>query len=594
MSFRLERHRRHGVPWSFQGRLAATIPVFLVLWGILFAISLMSSVNWPQNDLGPSDRTIATLSPSTKVSFEQTRHSLHCPNLRQASSGQASGLCGLSDTPNRYPVQTHHLTLTVRQRKTGLTQKLHVLLRMPRGFLGKTGGIIFLHGAGSYTDTDSFEDVAHYYASAGYTAMTLDKPTWKTNPTTRDYRSSADAYEKALSLLRSLPWVNPDAVGCYLTSESGWIMPMIEQHDHHIAFQILNAPMLFSPRVELGFFVVQDFSLVGTNAGYIGIVNRLLSVDIHALGTGDADIDPFTRSSFAIPTFFAQGSRDTMTPQVDGTMKILRSAYQAGNRNVVVRNYPMANHILRIGSQAQPNTQLADGFMRDTLTWANGIVRHERQTAPVVAGDEIHQSLRMPVSARSSRARTFYLVILNVLALLGLLVVFVFSVVLLIRRLIARHRHHNIAPLFVAGFGRTLTLVAGTTVLAGAFFLLGLAVTITRVVDLDWGGTTQVGGMAEWGWNVAQIACIVVIWAWSSIFVSLLEIAIRHGKLAWLRWLNPHHWKHVEESEEEDQGPYENGPVISLSKIGQAYAITVMVSMFLVLLVFAYWGLFIY
>jgi hypothetical protein len=590
MSVRVDTHRKHSVPWSFQGRLAATIPVFLILWGLLFAISLASKVTWSQDDLEPTHRAIATLSPSTHVSFEQTRHSLRCP----ADQKSASGLCAVSNTENHYDVQTRRMTLKVRQRKTGFTQTLHVLLRIPKGFVGKTPGIIFFHGAGSYTDTDSFEDVATFFASAGYTAMTMDKPVWKTSSVNRDYPSTADAYEKAFQLLRSLSWVNPDAVGCYLTSESGWIMPMVEEHDQRIAFQILNSPMLFSPRVELGFFVVQDFALVGTNPGYTGIVDRVLSVDIHALGTGNADINPFTTKSFAIPTFYAEGSRDTMTPQVDGTMKILLSAQQAGNPNVVIRNYPMANHILRIGSQSEPNTQLADGFMDDILTWANGMIRHERQTAPVVAGDEIHQSLKMPVSARPSGSRTFFLVAFNLLAILGLLVVFVFSIILLVQRLIAHIRHQKVQPLFVPGFGRTLTLVAGTTVLAGAFFVLGLAVTITRVVELDWGGTTQVGGMANWGWNVAQIACIVAIWAWSAISVSLLEIAIRHGKFAWMRRFNPRHWKHVESEDHGDHGNYENGPVIALSSVGLAYAVTVLISMFFVLLVFAYWGLFLY
>lgn len=593
-------HRR-AAPWSFKGRLAATLPIFLLLLALLFGISTATNVTWNSN-AGQSDRTIASISPSTAVRFRPTPRSVDC------RGGKKEGLCALSETGRRYRIGKKVLRTTVVRRHTGERQSIRLLLRYPVGFRGKAPGLLLMHGAGSHTITDSFTDVATHFTSAGYYTMAVDKPVWKTNAATRDYSSMADGYEKAIRILRAQPGVDPDAVGCYATSESGWILPQMLEQDRRIAFQILNSPMLFSPRVELGFFVIQDFAIVGSNPGYQGIVRRALETDIHSLGLTDPDISPFDTRSFSIPTFYAEGGRDTMTPQVDGTLRILRLAQKAGNQNVVVRNYPLANHILRIGSQAEPGTKFADGFLHDILVWSNGTVRHERQIAPKVAGDDIHQPIRMPVDAHASRVRAVYLVLLHALAMLGLLVVIVFTLVVLVQKLVRRLRHLPARPLFVPGFGRTLGLVAGTTIVAVGFFALGLAVTIWRVVELDWGSVVQKGGMADWSWYVAQFSCLIVVWSWSSILASFLEIAMRHGKFAWARRFRPRHWRHLATQERSTGGTsgasarqasseaveYESGPIIALNREGEAYAGTVMASMFLFLLVFAYWGLFIY
>ena len=145
-----------------------------------------------------------------------------------------------------------------------------------------------MHGAGYGTCDNSFGDVASGMASAGFVTAVLDKPVWNTTDVNRDYPASAKAYDQVIEYLRDQSDVDEAKVGIYATSESTWISSYLLEDDPDIAFQILLSPMVFSPRQSLGFFVTQDFTLVGANEGYQSIVQRVFSAD-----TGRARTEQF-------------------------------------------------------------------------------------------------------------------------------------------------------------------------------------------------------------------------------------------------------------------------------------------------------------
>ena len=53
----------------------------------------------------------------------------------------------------------------------------------------------------------------------------------------------------------------------------------------------------------------------------------------------------------------AYGTKDVMTAQVEGTEEIIDMAHKAGNWDVTVRTYPIANHVLRLGDESNSGTR---------------------------------------------------------------------------------------------------------------------------------------------------------------------------------------------------------------------------------------------
>ena len=75
-----------------------------------------------------------------------------------------------------------------------------------------------------------------------------------------------------------------------------------------------------------------------------------------------------------------------MTAQVEGTEKIVDLAHQAGNWDVTIRTYPIANHVLRLGDEANSGTPFADAYVDDVVDWAVGTTHGLKQTSERVAG----------------------------------------------------------------------------------------------------------------------------------------------------------------------------------------------------------------
>lgn len=568
-----------------------SLPIFIILIGVLVSISNLTTVPW---NIEPTGQSMATLTDDTEVTFDNP-------------SGETLPAKGTYEVTERYITlnMTGDGNLTKESGARGKAnadgvQAIKVLIREPQNASGKRPGVVFMHGAGYGTCDNSFGDVASDMASAGFVTAVLDKPVWNTTDINRDYPASAKAYDQVIEYLRDQSDVDEAEVGIYATSESTWISSYLLEDDPDIAFQILLSPMVFSPRQSLGFFVTQDFTLVGANEGYQSIVQRVFSADTGLFGLNNFDLATLKPAAYAVPTYVAYGSKDVMTAQVDGVRAILYNAHKADNWNVTVRSYPVANHVLRLGDESEAGTPFADAYVDDLIDWAVGTSAGLTQTSEKVAGTNLYQSIGLPGALKARRVGTIYGVILHVTVVLLLLVSIVLALVALGRKIAADARWRRekreakragmliperpVVLGFAHGFGNALLTLTLTTLATLLIFFAGLGQVIMGVVKLAWGGApTETPGVMYWSWPVIQVVSVLVLWAWSRVFMHLIEAASVRGLIQ----IPPRR---------ESVRDIVTGadPVLASTRLGRILFWLVAFTMLYILLVFAFWGLFIY
>lgn len=568
-----------------------SLPIFIILIGVLVSISNLTTVPW---NIEPTGQSMATLTDDTEVTFDNP-------------SGETLPAKGTYEVTERYITlnMTGDGNLTKESGARGKAnadgvQAIKVLIREPQNASGKRPGVVFMHGAGYGTCDNSFGDVASGMASAGFVTAVLDKPVWNTTDINRDYPASAEAYDQVIEYLRDQSDVDEAKVGIYATSESTWISSYLLEDDPDIAFQILLSPMVFSPRQSLGFFVTQDFTLVGANEGYQSIVQRVFSADTGLFGLNNFDLATLKPAAYAVPTYVAYGSKDVMTAQVDGVRAILYNAHKADNWNVTVRSYPVANHVLRLGDESEAGTPFADAYVDDLIDWAVGTSAGLTQTSEKVAGANLYQSIGLPGALKARRVGTIYGVILHVTVVLLLLASIVLALVALGRKIAADARWRRekceakragmliperpVVLGFAHGFGNALLTLTLTTLATLLIFFAGLGQVIMGVVKLAWGGApTETPGVMYWSWPVIQVVSVLVLWAWSRVFMHLIEVASVRGLIQ----IPPRR---------ESVRDIVTGadPVLASTRLGRILFWLVAFTMLYILLVFAFWGLFIY
>lgn len=568
-----------------------SLPIFIILIGVLVSISNLTTVPW---NIEPTGQSMATLTDDTEVTFDNP-------------SGETLPAKGTYEVTERYITlnMTGDGNLTKESGARGKAnadgvQAIKVLIREPQNASGKRPGVVFMHGAGYGTCDNSFGDVASGMASAGFVTAVLDKPVWNTTDINRDYPASAKAYDQVIEYLRDQSDVDEAKVGIYATSESTWISSYLLEDDPDVAFQILLSPMVFSPRQSLGFFVTQDFTLVGANEGYQSIVQRVFSADTGLFGLNNFDLATLKPAAYAVPTYVAYGSKDVMTAQVDGVRAILYNAHKADNWNVTVRSYPVANHVLRLGDESEAGTPFADAYVDDLIDWAVGTSAGLTQTSEKVAGTNLYQSIGLPGALKARRVGTIYGVILHVTVVLLLLVSIVLALVALGRKIAADARWRRekreakragmliperpVVLGFAHGFGNALLTLTLTTLATLLIFFAGLGQVIMGVVKLAWGGApTETPGVMYWSWPVIQVVSVLVLWAWSRVFMHLIEAASVRGLIQ----IPPRR---------ESVRDIVTGadPVLASTRLGRILFWLVTFTMLYILLVFAFWGLFIY
>lgn len=568
-----------------------SLPIFIILIGVLVSISNLTTVPW---NIEPTGQSMATLTDDTEVTFDNP-------------SGETLPAKGTYEVTERYITlnMTSDGNLTKESGARGKAnadgvQAIKVLIREPQNASGKRPGVVFMHGAGYGTCDNSFGDVASDMASAGFVTAVLDKPVWNTTDINRDYPASAKAYDQVIEYLRDQSDVDEAKVGIYATSESTWISSYLLEDDPDIAFQILLSPMVFSPRQSLGFFVTQDFTLVGANEGYQSIVQRVFSADTGLFGLNNFDLATLKPAAYAVPTYVAYGSKDVMTAQVDGVRAILYNAHKADNWNVTVRSYPVANHVLRLGDESEAGTPFADAYVDDLIDWAVGTSAGLTQTSEKVAGTNLYQSIGLPGALKARRVGTIYGVILHVTVVLLLLASIVLALVALGRKIAADARWRRekreakhagmliperpVVLGFAHGFGNALLTLTLTTLATLLIFFAGLGQVIMGVVKLAWGSApTETPGVMYWSWPVIQVVSVLVLWAWSRVFMHLIEVASVRGLIQ----IPPRR---------ESVRDIVTGadPVLASTRLGRILFWLVTFTMLYILLVFAFWGLFIY
>lgn len=568
-----------------------SLPIFIILIGVLVSISNLTTVPW---NIEPTGQSMATLTDDTEVTFDNP-------------SGETLPAKGTYEVTERYITlnMTRDGNLTKESGDRGKAnadggQAIKVLIREPQNASGKRPGVVFMHGAGYGTCDNSFGDVASDMASAGFVTAVLDKPVWNTTDINRDYPASAKAYDQVIEYLRDQSDVDEAKVGIYATSESTWISSYLLEDDPDIAFQILLSPMVFSPRQSLGFFVTQDFTLVGANEGYQSIVQRVFSADTGLFGLNNFDLATLKPAAYAVPTYVAYGSKDVMTAQVDGVRAILYNAHKADNWNVTVRSYPVANHVLRLGDESEAGTPFADAYVDDLIDWAVGTSAGLTQTSEKVAGTNLYQSIGLPGALKARRVGTIYGVILHVTVVLLLLASIVLALAALGRKIAADARWRRekreakhagmliperpVVLGFAHGFGNALLTLTLTTLATLLIFFAGLGQVIMGVVKLAWGGApTETPGVMYWSWPVIQVVSVLVLWAWSRVFMHLIEAASVRGLIQ----IPPRR---------ESVRDIVTGadPVLASTRLGRILFWLVAFTMLYILLVFAFWGLFIY
>ena len=568
-----------------------SLPIFIILIGVLVSISNLTTVPW---NIEPTGQSMATLTDDTEVTFDNP-------------SGETLPAKGTYEVTERYITlnMTGDGNLTKEPGDRGKAnadgvQAIKVLIREPQNASGKRPGVVFMHGAGYGTCDNSFGDVASGMASAGFVTAVLDKPVWSTTDINRDYPASAKAYDQVIEYLRDQSDVDEAKVGIYATSESTWISSYLLEDDPDVAFQILLSPMVFSPRQSLGFFVTQDFTLVGANEGYQSIVQRVFSADTGLFGLNNFDLATLKPAAYAVPTYVAYGSKDVMTAQVDGVRAILYNAHKADNWNVTVRSYPVANHVLRLGDESEAGTPFADAYVDDLIDWAVGTSAGLTQTSEKVAGTNLYQSIGLPGALKARRVGTIYGVILHVTVVLLLLASIVLALVALGRKIAADARWRRekreakragmliperpVVLGFAHGFGNALLTLTLTTLATLLIFFAGLGQVIMGVVKLAWGSApTETPGVMYWSWPVIQVVSVLVLWAWSRVFMHLIEVASVRGLIQ----IPPRR---------ESVRDIVTGadPVLASTRLGRILFWLVAFTMLYILLVFAFWGLFIY
>lgn len=568
-----------------------SLPIFIILIGVLVSISNLTTVPW---NIEPTGQSMATLTDDTEVTFDNP-------------SGETLPAKGTYEVTERYITlnMTSDGNLTKEsgardKANADGVQAIKVLIREPQNASGKRPGVVFMHGAGYGTCDNSFGDVASGMASAGFVTAVLDKPVWNTTDINRDYPASAKAYDQVIEYLRDQSDVDEAKVGIYATSESTWISSYLLEDDPDIAFQILLSPMVFSPRQSLGFFVTQDFTLVGANEGYQSIVQRVFSADTGLFGLNNFDLATLKPAAYAVPTYVAYGSKDVMTAQVDGVRAILYNAHKADNWNVTVRSYPVANHVLRLGDESEAGTPFADAYVDDLIDWAVGTSAGLTQTSEKVAGTNLYQSIGLPGALKARRVGTIYGVILHVTVVLLLLASIVLALVALGRKIAADARWRRekreakhagmlipgrpVVLGFAHGFGNALLTLTLTTLATLLIFFAGLGQVIMGVVKLAWGSApTETPGVMYWSWPVIQVVSVLVLWAWSRVFMHLIEVASVRGLIQ----IPPRR---------ESVRDIVTGadPVLASTRLGRILFWLVAFTMLYILLVFAFWGLFIY
>ncbi len=469
-------------------RIALTSAITVVALGILGALA------GPGWDPVPMTRTIDVTSQDTAVAT--------------VASARPVGT---------YPVVTSVVTVQLN----GATVQAQI--SEPVGAGGARPGVVFVHGAGTGRYQDAFVTQAHDLASAGVVTMVPDKRLDTYSMRQRDYVSMANDYLRSLELLRGLPGVDPSMVGVYGESEGCWIVPVMAADNAHVAFAMLVAAPVVTPRQQAAFASDSYLRATGVPVEILRAIPRTVGMQLPGGGFAyeDFQVQPF-QQRMRQPVFIAYGTGDAAMPTVQGALDLIDDLTTAGNDQWTVRYYRGADHGIRVDKVLVPD------FPRDLAAWVQSLPT-SAGAAPKIAGAEPYQRF---VAGPVERPRWFaegdLLVALLVTIGIALLVG---PVIWVGRRLLGRRD-----PVLADGVRAPLTVM---TVSALASFV-GFVVYLLVVAHLAQSYRTN-AVVVQGGWLTVRMLGLVSVVAGVVLVYRVLDgrrrrgtRAARHQGGAWL------------------------------------------------------------
>ena len=457
-------------------RIALTSASAIVLLGMVGALS------GPAWDPVPMTSTIDVASPDTAI----------------------------RTVPGASPVGTFDVvTSVVTVQLTGATVEAQIT--EPVGASGLRPAVVFVHGAGTGRYQEAFVTQARDLASAGVVTMVPDKRLDTYSMRHRDYVAMANDYLRSLELLRGLPGVDPDLVGVYGESEGCWIVPVMAADNAHVAFVMLVAAPVVSPRQQAGFAVDSYLRATGVPVEVLRAIPRIVGMRLPGGGFAyeDFDVQPF-QQRMRQPVFVAYGTGDAAMPTIQGALQIIDDLTTAGNSGWTVRYYQGADHGIKIDKVLVPD------FPRDLAAWVQSLPASAGAVPRVAGADPYQRFLAGPVD----RPRWFAEGDLLVAALVTLgCALLVGPAVWMVRRLRGRR-----SSMLADGVRLPLTVMT----VSGLASFVGFVVYLLVVANLAQGYRTN-ALVVQGGWLTVRMLAIMSVVAGVVLVYRVLDGRRRRG-----------------------------------------------------------------
>ncbi|WP_448061135.1 alpha/beta hydrolase family protein [Cellulomonas hominis] len=261
-----------------------------------------------------------------------------------------------------YEVRTQIVTVQLE----GATVQAQITV--PIGVTGDVPGVVFVHGAGTGSYQEAFNEQALALATSGVVTMVPDKRLDTYSLRHRDYEEMATDYAASVALLRTYPGVDPDDVGVYAESEGAWIAPVMAARDPSIAFLAMVSAPVVPPREQAAYATGQYLRNTGVPDEVFRAIPRAVGMSLPGGGFeyADFDVSPYLRQ-VTVPVLMVYGTGDASTPMVQGAEQVIRDLAIAGNASYTLRYYAGASHGLRI------DDQMSQAFLTDLTNWVVGL-----------------------------------------------------------------------------------------------------------------------------------------------------------------------------------------------------------------------------
>ena len=165
-------------------------------------------------------------------------------------------------------------------------------------------------------------------------------------------------------------------------SEGAYIAPIMAARDPEIAFVILVAAPIVTPREQGAYATDSYLRNVRVPSALYRVIPRALGAELPLGGINYVDFDPQPyHQRMTQPTLLIHGTGDAAMPIVEGTEQLIADLAVAGNDQWTVRFYAGANHGIKIGDA------LAPGFSDDLARWVQGLPA-TATAEPRIAGDQ--------------------------------------------------------------------------------------------------------------------------------------------------------------------------------------------------------------